>query len=159
LSVTALIAKLCNYEVPQHTARLVEPAISVVLAHANLLQEVVIVHARDLKRNLVILVDGVLGTQFDKTWLCGIVIRLGNLNISGVREREVPVASDRRRVLSVKLLIENTPVAWKMPFRQLIEGQMSLLISCTVGRPRWYLWLTYVAVAKTRIYYAAMAAG
>ena len=107
---------------------LVESAISVVLAHAILLQEVVLVHARDLKRNLVILADGVfayklkdlrevlfflkkflgLCTQFDKTWLCGIVIRLENLNISGVRE--VPV--DGRKVLSVdELLIENTPVA------------------------------------------------
>ena len=38
---------------------LVGSTISVVLTHAILLQEVVLVHAHDLKRNLVILADSV----------------------------------------------------------------------------------------------------
>lgn len=112
-------------EVAQHRARLVERAEAIVLAHAVLLQEVVLEHARNLERDLVVLAKRALAdelhdlrevllllqdllrlrAQLDEPGLCRLVVRLEHLRVFRVRERPV----DGGEVLPLRELLVETP--------------------------------------------------
>jgi hypothetical protein len=91
-------------EVPEHSARLVERAEAVIFSRAVLLEEVVLEHARDLERDLVVLAKRRLADelddlgkvllllqdllclrpQVDEPWLSGLIVRLEYLGVLGV---------------------------------------------------------------------------
>ena len=112
-------------EVAEHRARLVEGAESVVLGHTVLLQEVVLEHACDLKRDLVILAEGALPDklhdlskvllllqdllslrpQLNEARLRSLVMLLEDLGV--LRVGEGPV--DGREVLALSELLVQAP--------------------------------------------------
>ena len=113
------------HKVAQHGTRLVERAEAIVLADTVLLQEVVLEHARDLERDLVVLAERTLadklhdlrkivlllqdllrlGAQLDEAGFGSLVMRLEHLSVLGVRD--VPV--DRREVFALRKLLVQSP--------------------------------------------------
>ena len=91
-------------EILEHRARLVKGAEAIVLAHAVLLQEVVLEHARDLERDLVVLAQRRLADELHD--LGEVLLLLQNLfrlraQLDEARLRRLVVLLKYLRVLGV----------------------------------------------------------
>ena len=112
-------------EVPEHRTGFVKWAVPVVLAHAILLQEIVLQHTGDLQGDLIVFAQCTLPDEldnlckivllledllracpeFDETRFRGVVMRTQHLEILGVGQ--VPV--DRREMFPLSEFLVETP--------------------------------------------------